>query len=124
METRILIIAFFLLVLNFITSILHTNYYRKTLNSLVAEKNDGFLGVGMSKSKIKGRNILILTTDSSGVINDCRVMSGLTIFSRFKKFDDVMGHDIAALPENIQQGKYRDSLHQAIELIKAELNKN
>ncbi|MGO2891692.1 transcriptional regulator GutM [Enterococcus devriesei] len=124
METRILIIAFFLLVLNFVTSILHTNYYRKTLNSLVAEKNDGFLGVGMSKSKIKGRNILILTTDSSGVINDCRVMSGLTIFSRFKKFDDVMGHDIAALPENIQQGKYRDSLHQAIELIKAELNKN
>lgn len=124
METRILIIAFFLLVLNFVTSILHTNYYRKTLNSLVAEKNDGFLGVGMSKSKIKGRNILILTTDSSGVINDCRVMSGLTIFSRFKKFDDVMGHDIAALPENIQQGKYRDSLHQAIELIKAELDKN
>lgn len=124
-DLRLVFIIIALLALNAATSMSHASYYRKTLRSMMEQNEEGFLGIGMAKNKLKARIITLMLADKDGVIAECRVMSGLTVFSKFKTCHELTGCSIQSLPEEIQNSKYKASVEEAIKLIQMEMdNKN
>ncbi|GMA09326.1 hypothetical protein GCM10025886_24790 [Tetragenococcus halophilus subsp. flandriensis] len=124
MSYRLLLFILLLLLVNIWTSVIHTRYYRKTFNTMVDKYMTGFLGVGMTRSLFKNRSIILLMTNNYGIIKECQIMSGLTIFTKFRRYNLIEGQNINNLPQKIRSGKYKESLQQAIDQINYEMNKN
>ncbi|WP_206858659.1 transcriptional regulator GutM [Candidatus Enterococcus mangumiae] len=119
-EIRLVLLVVILLGLNVMTSIRHSNYYKKTVNQIIQNNSEGYFGIGMTQSIFKKRNIVLMVTSLDGVIKECQVMSGLTIFAKFKPFEEVNGQAITDIPEHLLNGKYGEALTQAIEFIESE----
>ncbi|MGM0168509.1 hypothetical protein IGI39_004264 [Enterococcus sp. AZ135] len=120
-ELRLALLVVLLLVLNVFTSLRHSNYYKKTVNSIVKENNEGFLGIGMSQSRFKARSIVLMVANPNGIIEECQVMTGLTIFAKFKRYSAIEDHRIDTIPENLLAVKHGEALKQSIDFIKNEI---
>lgn len=116
-EIRLVLLVIVLLGLNIVTSIRHSNYYKKTVNQIIQNNLEGYFGIGMTQSTFKKRNIVLMVTSLDGVVEECQVMSGLTIFAKFKPFEEVNGQSITEIPAHLLNGKYGEALTQAIEFI-------
>lgn len=121
-ELRLALLVIILLVLNVITSLKHSNYYKETVKAILRENQEGFLGVGMTQSTFKARSIVLLVANRDGIIEECQVMIGLTIFAKFKRHAEIEGYDIEAIPDGCYAVKYKEALKQSIEFIKNEKN--
>lgn len=121
-ELRLALLVIALLILNVLTSVKHSNYYKKTVNSILREKKDGFLGIGMTQSKFKARSIVLTVANAEGIIEECQVMIGLTIFAKFKRYTVIDGYPIEAIPEQCLAVRHGEALKQSIEFIKTEKN--
>lgn len=121
-DLRLVCVIIALLMVNLATSMSHASYYRKTLRTMMEQKQEGFLGVGMANSKLKARMITLMLADKDGVIADCQVMTGLTVFAKFKTCQELIGCSIQNLPAEIQKRKYRASVEEAIKLIQLEMD--
>lgn len=122
MEWNLIIFILFLWMLQLITTAIHWKHYQKTIKKM-SSKSNGFLGVGMSKKKFLPRKIIVITTDNDGVINDCKVLSGLTVFSMFKKYDDFIGQQIHQIEFTKKSKEYTEAIEVAIQNIKREMEK-
>ncbi|EOH91179.1 transcriptional regulator GutM [Enterococcus pallens] len=121
-DLRLVFIIIALLLLNLATSMSHASYYRKTLRSMMERNEEGFLGVGMANSKLKARMITLMLADKNGVITECQVMSGLTVFAKFRTCHELTGCSIQNLSAEIQTSKYKASIEEAIKLIQIEMD--
>lgn len=119
-ELRLALLVIGLLCLNVFTSFRHSNYYKKTVNDIVQSDTKGYLGVGMTQSKFKKRSIVLMVANLDGTIKECQVMSGLTIFAKFKRFKEIDGYNISAVPIHYLNGKYGEALKQSIAFIENE----
>lgn len=121
-ELRFALLVIILLVLNVITSMKHSNYYKETVKTILRENQEGFLGVGMTQSTFKARSIVLLVANKDGVIEECQVMCGLTIFAKFKRWSELDGYAIEGISEECLEVKHGEALRQSIEFIKNEKN--
>lgn len=117
----LLIVIGIMMVLQFVTSVLHIKYYQRVLRKM-SKRSEGYLGVGMNQRKFKFGQVCILVTDFHGEIIECRILSGLTVFSRFKKDPAYVGKNIFDMDWN-EKEKYREVVENAIQMIKNEMNK-
>lgn len=58
-------------------------------------------------------------TNTEGIVEDCRVMSGVTVFIKFKECKRFIGEHISML----QDDKWTVSLEMAVEKIKQQMGK-
>lgn len=108
----------FILILNFIGSYLHTKYYQNTLYKVQKEYDSGYMGVGITQGQFKPKKVLILIVDEKNIILDCKVLNGLSVFSKFKSLSEFKNMNYKELPkELLEKKKYKETLKQAIDLI-------
>ncbi|WP_342047936.1 transcriptional regulator GutM [Bacillus sp. OTU530] len=118
---ELLVIIVTLMILQFLTGILHIKYYQSVLRKM-SKKSEGYLGVGMNRQKFKLNQICIMVTDVHGEITECRILSGFTIFSRFRKAPGYEGKNIFHMEWNGKE-KYKEVMENAIQMIKNEMEK-
>jgi len=97
--------------------------YRKALKEFQINNDEGYLGVGMSKSNFKPKKIILLMTDQQGIIKECKIMSGLTIFAGFNTYHKWNGLSIKNISMEQIKPKYQKAFQQASDLITKEMNK-
>lgn len=118
---QLLLVVGIIMVLQFFTGIFHIKYYQHTLRKM-SKRAEGFLGVGMNQRKFKLGQVCIMVTDVNGNIEEFRLLSGLTIFSRFRKDKFFEGQNIFHMDWTGRE-KYREVAENAIEMIKKEMKK-
>jgi glucitol operon activator protein len=118
---ELLIIIVFFMILQFLTGVLHVKYYQSVLRKM-SKRSEGYLGVGMNQQKFKLGQVCIMVTDVHGEITECRILSGLTVFSRFRKDPSYEGKNIFRMDWNGKE-KYKEVTENAIRMIKNEMEK-
>ncbi|OXS76752.1 transcriptional regulator GutM [Domibacillus enclensis] len=92
-------------------------HYRATIQKM-SRRESGYLGVGVEKKKLGSGTVLILVTDENGVVEECRVMNGVTVFAKFKKCKRFIGQHISTL----QDEKWEHPLKMASDKIKQQMD--
>lgn len=96
-------------------------HYHQTVREM-SNRFSGYLGVGVDRKRLGVGTILILVTDVEGTITDCRKMSGVTVFSKFKNCKRFKGLNILDLHLSSDESKYQVALRIAIEKILQQMN--
>ncbi len=104
LQTEMLVGAVFLL---FVIQVIGTHLQVKAYKGAVREMHKlGNVGIGSRRRKLGASNIVVIACNSAGEILDGRIMQGMTILSRFRPMEDIVGRTIydlhaeyAALPE-------------------------
>ncbi|MEK5036543.1 transcriptional regulator GutM [Sporosarcina sp. FSL K6-3457] len=99
-------------------STLQMKHYKATVQDM-SRRDSGYLGVGVEKKKLGSGTVIILVTNTEGIVEDCRVMSGVTVFIKFKECKRFIGEHISML----QDDKWTVSLEMAVEKIKQQMGK-
>lgn len=80
-----------------------THYQLKNYYKTIAEmsrRDSGYLGVGVSKKRFGKGVVIILVSDNEDNVIDAKIMSGVTVFTRFEKYSELIGEKIATLKES------------------------
>ena len=125
MQTEMLVGAVFLL---FVIQVIGTHLQVKAYKGAVREMHKlGNVGIGSRRRKLGASNIVVIACNSAGEILDGRIMQGMTILSRFRPMEDIVGRTIydlraeyGALPERRRE-HYKGHL-QALDALIARLN--
>ncbi|UFT98604.1 transcriptional regulator GutM [Radiobacillus kanasensis] len=105
----------------FLTSI-QMKHYRRTLQ-LMSRRSNGYLGVGVDKQKFGVGTVVIVVCDNVGKVVDSKLMKGVTVFSRFKPFQEVIGDSIETLKDNQATFKMEAPVSMAVKNIKDQMDK-
>ncbi|MER2106605.1 MAG: transcriptional regulator GutM [Solibacillus sp.] len=65
-------------------------HYRQTVQ-VMSDREAGYLGVGVEKKRFGKGTVMIVVSDELGTVIDCELMSGVTVFSKFKKCKRFIG---------------------------------
>lgn len=98
-------------------STLQMKHYKATVQEM-SKRDSGYLGVGVEKKKLGSGTVLILVTNTEGIVEECRVMSGVTVFIKFKNCKRFIGEHISM----IQDDEWSVSLEMAVKKIKQQMN--
>ena len=73
--------------------------YKAKIKEFASLRRNGFVGSGLSqnKRKTKVKAIVILLVDPEGNIEKCEYFSGLSVFTRYKSWESVIGINIACM---------------------------
>ncbi len=121
---KFVILAFGLLIIQGILTYFQIKNYKKKVSEF---KKFGLIGIGTVKGGIKAGNITILACDKKGNIVKCEKMEGITVFTRFKEVQSVVGMNIRELKERIlsdsknSKMSKNNAMLQAIESIAARI---
>ncbi|MEZ0480413.1 transcriptional regulator GutM [Planococcus sp. SSTMD024] len=96
--------------------------YQATLKKM-SNRPSGYLGVGIQKQKLGIGVIAILVTDEEGLLIECQLMKGVTVFSRFEEFSKYNGLHIESLKEKLNDEPDGQAFKMAIEKIEAQMSK-
>lgn len=99
-------------------STLQMKHYKATVQDM-SRRDSGYLGVGVEKKKLGSGTVIILVTDTEGIVEECRVMSGVTVFIKFKKCKRFIGEHISMLHDD----KWAVSIEMAVAKIKQQMAK-
>ena len=117
----LLIVIGVVMVLQFLTSVLHIKYYQHVLRKM-SRRQEGYLGVGMNQRKFKLGQVCIIVTDLDGKIVECRILTGMTVFARFKKDPTYEGKNIFHMDWSGKE-KYKEVVESAVQMVKKEMKK-
>lgn len=100
-----------------------TYFQIKNYNERVAVLGkNGYLGVGRIKKKLGKGRILLLVSDKYGQIIEAEEMKGFSVFTRFKKKEELIGYKIDELGENLS-GDLKKAAEEAGKSINKQLKK-
>lgn len=108
-------------VLQVVFTQLQSRHYYQELREMQRQPN-GYLGVGVNKRRFGVGAVIILVTDMQGTVTKCKRMSGISVFSRFRPYEDPIGREIDSLYEQASQHSkhpVQTALRMAIEQIRA-----
>ncbi|BAB04489.1 transcriptional regulator GutM [Halalkalibacterium halodurans] len=108
--------------MQFFMSRIQMKNYQQTLKRM-SDRSSGFLGVGVHKQKLGIGAIAIVVTDKDGEIVDCEMMSGVTVFSRFKPLTDFVGMSLNECKVLLQNESVDIALHGALKKIEEQMNR-
>lgn len=101
----LLIVLFFLMIAQSLTSIFQVKYYQKFVNNTMNkyQGNSSYeFYTEVSKGKIL-KTIVAVVVDSNGKIISCHVCKGFTVFARFKETQEYRGLVLEAF--HLRKGK-------------------
>ncbi len=108
--------------LQFLMTKKQLKHYHQTVKEM-SNHSSGYLGIGVDKKRFGTGTVLIMVTDAKGTVVDCRIMSGVTVFAKFKKCKRFKNLDILDVNVSKYENKYHVSLKMAIEKIHLQMNK-
>jgi glucitol operon activator protein len=106
----------------FLLTKLQMKNYQSTIRRL-SNRPSGYLGAGIEKQKLGIGSIAIVVTDENGIIKDCEVMQGVTVFTRFKQHTTYKGLNIHTLHSELKGKPMDHAFKMAIEKIEGQMNK-
>lgn len=83
----------------------------------------GYLGIGRMKKKLGRGRILLLVSNEYGEIIKAEEMRGVSVFTRFKEKDELIGYKIDELGKNLS-GDFKEVVEEAVESIRGQLKNN
>ena len=117
-------ILFLLVLMQIAGTWLQVKAYRQAVKRLHKKGN---LGIGALRRRFGPSNIVIIACNRDGIVTGGEVMSGMTIFTRFREIEGITGKSLAELKEAYQnlpkrrRKAYKGHL-QAVEVLEARLN--
>ena len=108
--------------LQFLMTKKQLKHYHQTVKEM-SNQSSGYLGIGVDKKRFGTGTVLIMVTEVKGTVIDCRIMSGVTVFAKFKKCKRFNKLDILDVNLLDYENKYQVSLRMAIEKIHLQMNK-
>ncbi|GGP09261.1 transcriptional regulator GutM [Oceanobacillus neutriphilus] len=110
-----------ILIIQALTGIIHVKYYQKKVAKLTQQYSEGYLGVGMTKKMFRIGKVAIVVTDNEGVIQECNILSGLTVLSRFAKYKEYVGENIEIV--DWKKKKHKLVVQDAIKRIEEQMKR-
>ncbi|MCM3400314.1 transcriptional regulator GutM [Oceanobacillus profundus] len=109
------------LVIQAFTGILHVKYYQKKVKKITQQYSEGYLGVGMTKKMFRVGKVAIVVTDKKGTIQECNILSGLTVLSRFAKYKEYVGENIKVI--DWEKKKHRLVVQDAVKRVEEQMKR-
>jgi DNA-binding transcriptional regulator of glucitol operon len=84
-------------------TLLQIRHYRKNLNQIVGRykgKEGYYLYSGINRRRFRPGAIAMIVVNRDYVIEDCYVLSGISVFSKFKKYDKYNGQHVGFILED------------------------
>ncbi|WP_232695990.1 transcriptional regulator GutM [Brevibacillus daliensis] len=94
-------------------------HFRLTMNEM-RKQASGFLGVGVQKTRFSVGAVSMVTTDTDGIITQCKSMKGVTVFARLQPTPEKIGKHIDACFVITPTKPEDKALNMAIENIRSE----
>ncbi len=84
------------------------------------------MGIGVTRAKFNvGRGIIVMVvTDSEGIVQEFQALSGVSVLARFKAKNDYIGKPVKEVMALIKDKRLLSTFQQAIEKINEERSKN
>ena len=84
------------------------------------------MGIGVTRAKFNvGRGIIVMVvTDSEGIVQEFQALSGVSVLARFKAKNDYIGKPVKDVVALIKDKRLLSTFQQAIEKINEERRKN
>ena len=84
------------------------------------------MGIGVTRAKFNvGRGIIVMVvTDSEGIVQEFQALSGVSVLARFKAKHDYVGKPVKEVMALIKDKRLLSTFQQAIEKINEERSKN
>jgi glucitol operon activator protein len=90
------------------------SHYRRALTSATGAWGDGFLGMGQHRPRFGLGAIALLEVGPDLRVRRLQVMSGMSVFARFKSQDGVVGWSLSTLAMHFAPGQRDDRTALAI----------
>ncbi|MFC3419191.1 transcriptional regulator GutM [Salinicoccus hispanicus] len=121
MQTWIFIGAVFvaLWVMQFVMTHFQMKNYYSTISEM-SRRGSGYLGVGVSKKRFGKGVVTVLVSDEHDIVVDAKKMSGVTVFSRFEQYSEVIGENLSSLLAFNTDPQTQQALSKAVEKIEVE----
>lgn len=103
MWTTIILIFAAVWFLQIILAQLQASHYRQTFHEMRRVTNSGYLGVGVHKPRWGIGSVVILVTDKNKCILKGVHMTGVTVFTRFKSIEKLVGKPLKAITSSAEK---------------------
>ncbi|MCH4054341.1 MAG: transcriptional regulator GutM [Atopobiaceae bacterium] len=94
---QILLLCLILVVCQSFLGLMQVHYYQRFVKRMCREyhgRDDMTLYTDVSDGRLS-RTIVLVVVDQANDIVDCRVLSGMSVFTRFKRDDELIGTNLA-----------------------------
>ncbi|WP_152657849.1 transcriptional regulator GutM [Oceanobacillus sp. CFH 90083] len=116
-----LILLIVVLMIQAFTGMIHVKYYQNKIKKLTQKYSEGYLGVGMTKKMFRVGKVAIVVTNKEGIIQECNILSGLTVLSRFAKYKEYVGENIKQI--NWKKKKHKLVVQDAIKRVEEQMKR-
>lgn len=99
---------------------LQARHFRRTFNDMRQVTDSGYLGVGVHKPRFGVGSVVILVTDKQCRIVKAMHMTGVTVLTKFKPLDELVGQPLYTLPQKTDKSLVKATV-MAGERIEAQL---
>jgi glucitol operon activator protein len=104
-------------VLQVILSFYQNRHYGQTVREMSTSHSSGYLGVGVIKKRFGIGSVIILVSDLSGKVVNAKELTGVTVFSRFKSTQKLIGRTIDQLLQTKETDDRTKAIKMAVERI-------
>ncbi|WP_221568397.1 transcriptional regulator GutM [Alkalihalobacillus sp. TS-13] len=95
-----------ILVSHFALSLFQIHYYRKSVDKIVSgyKKKEGYhLFSGMERRKFRPGAIAVLIVDEKYIVQECQILGGISVLSKFKEIKKYKGIHVGKLLDNVHK---------------------
>ncbi len=103
---KIAIILCCLLVIQYALTFIQVRYYRKSMDKIVSrytQKEGYYLFSGMERRQFRPGAIAMLVVDNQYIIQECHVVNGFSVLSKFKELEKYKGQHVGAVLDSVQE---------------------
>lgn len=100
---------------------LQMRHFGEVFKGLRAQYNDGFLGAGHSRGRLRQGSIALLVVDSEMVVRRLLTMTGRTVFVKFRRNPEVEGltlGELAAAQGDPSKSSIASAINLAVEHVR------
>jgi DNA-binding transcriptional regulator of glucitol operon len=97
---KLAIILSMILLIQYVATIIQVRHYQKYVGKIVSRykgKEGYFLYSGMNRRKWSPGAVAMIVVNNDYVIEDCYILKGVSVFSKFKKYEKYIGHHVAKI---------------------------
>lgn len=99
-------------------------HYGQTVREMSSRYDSGYLGVGVVKKRLGIGSVVILVADVKGEVVNAEELTGVTVFSRFKKTSELVGRTIEQLFSLQDKDTRTQAIKMAAEQIRQQQEKS
>jgi DNA-binding transcriptional regulator of glucitol operon len=102
---KIAIILCCLLVVQYALTFIQIRYYNKSMDRIVSryrQKQGYYLFSGMERRNFRPGAIAMMVVDKEYMIQECYVVNGFSVLSKFKELEKYKGQHVGALLDSVQ----------------------